>query len=111
VNDSRFSGLFDNTKAKTGVFGDKKIRRYDTAQESPTLRPDKLSGLGMDMLRKIGYAKQEELPESDSEDSRSEPPSNRQPASSPISDLESFGDYSSQNSDNSKKADTITTSH
>jgi hypothetical protein len=111
VNDSRFSGLFDSSKAKTGVFDEKKIRRYDTAKESPTLRPDKHSGLGMDMLRQIGFAKQEELPESDSEDSRSEVPSNRQPAYSQISDLESFGDYSSQNSDDSKKADTITTSH
>jgi hypothetical protein len=89
VNDSRFS---DKTKAKTGVFDDKKILRYDTAKESPTLRPGKLSGLGMAMLRQIGFAKQEELPESDSEDSRSEHPPNRLPATSPISDLESFGD-------------------
>jgi hypothetical protein len=92
LNDSGFSGLHDGTKAKTGVFDEKKIRRYETAKESPTLRPSRVSGLGMAMLRQIGFAKQEELPESDSEDSRSEHPGNWQAANSPRSDPESFGD-------------------
>jgi hypothetical protein len=92
LNDSGSSSHYDSNKAKTGVFDEKKIRRYDTAKESPTLRPSKVSGLGMAMLRQIGFAKQEELPESDSEDSRSDHPGNRQAANSPRSDPESFGD-------------------